>query len=374
MRERDDLDVHVITTCAHLSPEFGDTGHLVGELDLPHIEVESLLSSDTDVGMAKTIGVATLGLADALASLRPDLMLLVADRYEVLAPASVGLALRLPMAHIEGGEVSEGAIDDAVRNALTKMCHLHFTPTEAACCRVIAMGEESWRVHRTGAPSIDFLTRAELLDRSALEERLCHSLTPPVTVVAFHPLTISRDTLIESNAFFAALERIVGTVVFCFPNADAGSRAIIERANRFCERRSDAVLHVNLPSLVYWSLLSAADLMLGNSSSGIMESPSLGLPCVNVGDRQRGRQRASNIIDAPADAHAIVQAVGRATSAAFRDQLDAMVNPYGDGHAGEKIALLLADAPDSQKLLHKRARPLITGSGRPPHFGLADDD
>ena len=375
MREHPEIDVHVVTTCAHLSPEFGGTGDLLHGLSLPCIEVEALLSSDTDIGMAKTIGVATLGLADAMASLRPDLILVVADRYETLAPASTGLALRIPMAHIEGGEVSEGAIDDAVRNALTKMCHLHFTPTESARNRVIAMGEEPWRVHCTGAPSIDYLTHQQLIDKATLEKRLSHSLRRPLTVVAYHPVTLSRDTLVEADAFFAALAEIRGTIVFCFPNADAGSRTIIERARRFCRERDDAELHVNLPPLDYWSLLACADVMLGNSSSGIMETASLKLPCVNVGDRQLGRQRAANIIDAPADARAIVEAVTRAASAAFRDRLEGLVNPYGDGHAGERIADLLADAPDADRLLHKRALPVITAAeeGVPPRFGRLDD-
>lgn len=355
-----ELTPQVISTCAHLSPEFGGTGELLQELELPVTEVEALMSSDTDVGMAKTIGVATLGLADVLGRLRPDIMLLVADRYEMLAPASTGLALRIPMAHIEGGEVSEGAIDDAVRNALTKMSHLHFTPTDLARDRVIAMGEEPWRVHATGAPSIDYLVHEELLDRDALAQRLGHALKPPLNVVAWHPLTISPDTLVETDAVFSALERIEGTIVFCFPNADAGSRAIVDRARLFCDRRDDAHLHVNLAPLGYWSLLAAADLMLGNSSSGIMESGSLKLPCVNVGDRQKGRQRAANIVDAAAETDAILAAVERASSESFRDGLADMSNPYGDGHAGEKIATLLAEAPDADTLLRKRAPALDT--------------
>lgn len=374
MREHPEIDAHVVTTCAHLSPEFGGTGDLLRDLGLPCIEVEALLSSDTDIGMAKTIGIATLGLADVMASMRPDLMLLIADRYETLAPASAGLALRIPMAHIEGGEVSEGAIDDAVRNALTKMCHLHFTPTELARDRVIAMGEESWRVHHTGAPSIDYLTHAQLIDRETLEKHLSHALPSPVTVVAYHPVTLFRDTLVEVDAFFAALAEMRGTIVFCFPNADAGSRGIIERAMRFCRERDNAELHINLPPLDYWSLLAQADIMLGNSSSGIMETPSLKLPCVNVGERQRGRQRAANIIDAPADTRAVVEAATRATSAAFRGQLEGLVNPYGDGHAGERIADLLADASDSAQLLQKRALPLVTVPDEPPRFGSLDDD
>jgi len=325
--------------------------------------------------MAKTIGVATLGLADTLARRRPDILLLTADRYEMLAPASVALALRIPVAHIEGGEVSEGAIDDAVRNAVTKMSHLHFTPTERARRRVLAMGEEEWRVFRSGAPSIDFLSNTELLDRAALEAILGHALEPPLFVVAYHPLTLSGDTLVEVDAFFDALANLEGRIVFCFPNADAGSRSIIARARRYCDERASAHMHVNLAPGQYWSLLAIADVLLGNSSSGIMESASLCLPCVNVGNRQRGRERAENIVDASADPEAIISAVMRAASPAFRSGLDGLLNPYGDGHASEIIADRLAAAPDRDTLIEKRALPLDDGRSPDQHpaFRSADD-
>src|SRR5271169_3881784 len=178
-----DVDLKIIVMGAHLSPEFGSTIQEI-EKDGFNIDarVECLLSSDTDVGMAKTIGIATLSLADVFGQMRPDLLLLIADRYEMLAPASVALALRIPIAHIEGGEISEGAIDDAVRNALTKMSHIHFTSTQAARDRVIAMGEEDWRVHRAGAPSLDHLLRSPLLNREQLEEQLRFDLKSPSVV------------------------------------------------------------------------------------------------------------------------------------------------------------------------------------------------
>src|SRR5262252_854549 len=182
---REDVDLSIIAIAAHLSPEFGRTIQEMERDGFKNIlPVECLLSSDTDVGMAKTIGIATLGLADLLGRLRPDLLLLIADRYELLAPASVALALRIPIAHIEGGEISQGAIDDAVRNALTKMAHIHFTSTLAARDRVIALGEEPWRVHRTGAPSIDHLHRDQLYTREQLEQELDIGLRRPTAVIA----------------------------------------------------------------------------------------------------------------------------------------------------------------------------------------------
>lgn len=356
LQARPQIDLRLIAMGAHLSPEFG---HTVAQIERDGFvledRIECLLSSDSDVGMAKTIGVAMLGLADTLGRLRPDLLLLIADRYEMLAPASAALALRIPIAHIEGGEVSEGAVDDAVRNALTMMSHVHFTPTEAARRRVLAMGEQDWRVHRTGAPSLDHLQRSELLDRDRLakELQLPHGCCP--IVVAYHPVTLARETTREADAVFAALERLDAPIAFCFPNADAGSRRLIERAGHFCERNANARLYVNLDPVTYWSLLKFAAALVGNSSSGIMEAPALRLPAVNIGMRQQGRERAANIIDVEPVAEQIVLAVRRALDPAYRAGLATMHNPYGDGHAAERIAEVLANVPLGEPLRLKRA-------------------
>src|SRR5208337_3437978 len=229
-----DVDLKLIAMGPHLSPEFG---HTIREIERDGLEIaariECLLSSDTDVRLAKTTGVATLSLADCLGQMRPDLILHVAHRDEMLAPAAVALALRIPIAHIEGGEISEGAIDDAVRNALTKMSHIHFTSTQAARQRVISMGEEEWRVHRAGAPSLDHLRRGALLTREQLESKLHMDLSTPPLLVAYHPVTLAPDTLTEADALFAALEALPDVILFCYPNADAGSRALIDRSKAF---------------------------------------------------------------------------------------------------------------------------------------------
>jgi UDP-N-acetylglucosamine 2-epimerase (non-hydrolysing)/GDP/UDP-N,N'-diacetylbacillosamine 2-epimerase (hydrolysing) len=248
------VQLELLVMGAHLSPEFGATVRDISKDGFAiAARIECLLSSDSDVGMAKTIGLATLSLADTLGALRPDILLLIADRYEMLAPASVALALRIPVAHIEGGEISEGAIDDAVRNALTKMSHIHFTSTETARRRIIAMDEEEWRVHRAGAPSLDHLRRSTLLERAELEARLEIPLHKPVTVVAYHPVTIARDTVQEADAVFEALAKMPGQILFCYPNADAGSRQLIERTRAFIVGREDARVFVNLDAVAYWS-------------------------------------------------------------------------------------------------------------------------
>lgn len=353
------VHLRILAMGPHLSPEFGHTFQEI-EKDGFRIDahVECLLSSDSDVGMAKTIGVATLGLADLFARMRPNLLLLIADRYEMLAPASVALALRIPIAHIEGGEISEGAIDDAVRNALTKMSHIHFTSTHAARQRVIAMGEEEWRVHRAGAPSLDHLRRQTLFPREELESRLRLDLTTPTILVAYHPVTLAEDTTEEADALFTALERVPEQLIFCYPNADAGSRALIERSKAFLATRSRGKIFTNLDALTYWSLLRQAHMLVGNSSSGIMETASFALPTVNVGIRQQGRERPRNVLDAAADSRSIVQAMEIACSKVFRNSLAGMVNPYGDGHASERIVEVLTTVPLGRELLIKRHVPL----------------
>jgi UDP-N-acetylglucosamine 2-epimerase (non-hydrolysing)/GDP/UDP-N,N'-diacetylbacillosamine 2-epimerase (hydrolysing) len=355
LREHPEIELKLLVSGAHLSSQFG---HTVDEIERDGFRVdarvECLHDADDDVGMAKTIGTATLGLADVLGQMRPDLLLLIADRYEMLAPASVALALRIPIAHIEGGDVSEGAIDDAVRNALTKLSHIHFTPTENAQHRVLAMGEERWRVHRVGAPSLDHLRRSELPDRAELEKSIACDVPPDSMLVSYHPVTIARDTLREADEVFAALEQIKQPIFFCFPNADAGGRKLIRRAQEFCGAGQQRRLFVNLNPLVYWSLLKNAGVMVGNSSSGIMETPSLALPTVNIGLRQEGRERARNILDVPADRHLIVEGIRQALDPRFRESLAGMTNPYGDGHAAERIAAILAEVPLGEELLHKR--------------------
>jgi UDP-hydrolysing UDP-N-acetyl-D-glucosamine 2-epimerase len=358
LSEHPGVVIKLIVLGAHLSPEFGNTVH---EIEQGGFEIaarlECLLSSDTDVGMAKTIGVAVLSLADVLAQLRPDLLLLIADRYEMLAPASVALALRIPIAHIEGGEVSEGAIDDAVRNALTKMSHIHFTATFAARERVIALGEEAWRVHRTGAPSLDHLRLRTLLTADEIGSALGVDVTQPTVIVAYHPVTIARDTTYEARALFSALESVSDQIVFSYPNADAGSRALIERAHAFAKSRPDVRVFVNLGALAYWSLLRQATVLVGNSSSGIMETPSLAVPTVNVGMRQQGRERARNIVDAEPSRDSILDALRVARSERFRESLVGLINPYGDGFASDRIVEVLTTAPPSQVLLMKRHLP-----------------
>jgi UDP-N-acetylglucosamine 2-epimerase (non-hydrolysing)/GDP/UDP-N,N'-diacetylbacillosamine 2-epimerase (hydrolysing) len=340
-------DLQIIALGPHLSPEFGHTGKELSENQNKISSIECLLSSDTDIGMAKTLGLATLGLADTLGRIRPDLIVLIADRYEMLAPASVALTLRIPIAHIEGGETTAGAIDDAVRNAITKMSHLHFTCTKAAKQRVIAMGEQPWRVTYSGSLSLDNLRRSKLLSRRQIEKKLGISLGPEKqTILAlYHPVTLMKDTVEEATEMFAALEGRKERILFIYPNADAGSRELIHVAERFISRRPDSKLFVNLDHTTYLSLLRNVDLLIGNSSSGVIESTSLEVPALNIGIRQKGREHAANVLDIPAKRKEIRRAIVHTLSPDFRRSVHGLENPYGDGRASEIITRVLTTTP-----------------------------
>jgi UDP-N-acetylglucosamine 2-epimerase (non-hydrolysing)/GDP/UDP-N,N'-diacetylbacillosamine 2-epimerase (hydrolysing) len=349
------VELNGIALGPHFSPSFGHTGQAISSL--PVTRVECLLDSDTDVGMAKTIGVATLGLADALDRLRPDILLIIADRYEMLAPASVALALRIPIAHVEGGEITVGAIDDAVRNALTQMSHLHFACTPKAAQRIAMMGEEPWRITFSGSLSLDFLKREKLFGKAEIEKKLALDLSKDSVVCIYHPVTLLDDTLAEAEELFAALEGLDQPVHFIYPNADAGSRELIRRAENFRGRRPSRVF-TNLDPLTYLSFLKNVGLLVGNSSSGIIECTALEVPVVNVGIRQAGREHAANVIDVPAERTVIGKAIQRGLSPPFRRSVRGLESPYGDGNAARIITDVLVKAPPAAKLLFKHAELL----------------
>jgi UDP-hydrolysing UDP-N-acetyl-D-glucosamine 2-epimerase len=346
------VDLQIITLGPHLSPAFGHTGKQVAASAL---NIECLLDSDTDVGMAKTIGMATLGLTDALGRIRPDILLLVADRYEMLAPASVALALRIPIAHVEGGEITLGAIDDAVRNALTKMSHLHFACTRRAVERIAALGEEPWRIKFSGSLSLDFLRRERLLGRAQVEKRIRFSLNKDAVLCLYHPVTLLNNTVEEASEVFAALAKLEQQIIFIYPNADAGSRELVRLAEKFASGHRDSHILQNLDHLTYLSLLKNVGVLVGNSSSGIIESTSLEVPTVNIGIRQKGRECAANVMNVPAERKAITTATSRALSAEFRRHISGLESPYGDGRAAKTICETLLKAPLGPKLLFKRA-------------------
>ncbi|KAA0577866.1 UDP-N-acetylglucosamine 2-epimerase (hydrolyzing) [Azospirillum sp. B21] len=347
------MALQVVATGMHLSPAHGLTHREIDDDGFAiDARVEMLLSSDTGVGVAKSVGLGIIGFADVLDRLRPDLLLVLGDRFETLAAAQAGMLARIPMAHIYGGDTTEGAYDEAIRHALTKMAHLHFTATTASRRRVIQLGEEPWRVHAVGSPSLDTLLRMERLP----PERFWHEvkLGPRARnlLVTHHPVTLRPG---ESAAEFAqlltALHGLGDEVglLFTLPNADNEGRLLAGMVEEFVRDHPNAVAVASLGHRRYCSAIAAVDAVVGNSSSGLSEVPSFGKPTVNIGDRQKGRPRAASVIDVPPQADAIAAAIRQA----FTLDTSGVVNPFGDGHAAERIVSVLREVPDFTALIRK---------------------
>ena len=351
-----ELDLLLFVGGMHLAPEFGLTVKEIEAEGFPIAErIEMTPTSDVPEAVARAIGCGVSGFAQSLSRCRPDILVVNGDRYELLAVACAALVLGIPLAHISGGDLTEGAIDNQVRYALTKLSHLHFVAMETHAERVRQVGEEPWRVFLTGEPALDLLSELKLLSREELADSLGIKLAPPVVVVTFHPTTVSETPVIEQvESLLAALDHLPATLVFTHPNADAGHRHIVDRLHAFVQEHPRSALFFNLGHRRYYSLLALADAMVGNSSSGIWEAPSFSLPAVNVGERQQGRTRAGNVIDVRFDADAISKAIQRALQPQFRGSLHGMRNPYGDGHASRRIVEELKRVPLDHRLLQKR--------------------
>ena len=350
-----DLRLQLIVAGAHLSPEFGLTvetieadGFEIGE------RVEMLLSSDSPEGIAKSMGLGTIGFAQAYTRSRPDILLVLGDRFEMHAAAVAALPFKIPVAHIHGGEITQGAMDDALRHSMTKLSHLHFVATEGYARRVVQMGEEPWRVTVSGAPGLDNLNGFKPMGRGELEELTGMQLDVDPLLVTYHPVTLEYEqTEWQVGEMLAALEGCRLPMVFTSPNADTGGRVIRSMIREFVERRPDARVVENLGTQAFFSLMARAAAMVGNSSSGIVEAPSFGLPVVNIGSRQRGRTRAANVIDVDYHRNDIIAGLEKALASDFRSSLRDLPNPYGDGRAAEVIVQRLKDVPLNQNLVVK---------------------
>ncbi|MBI4538156.1 MAG: UDP-N-acetylglucosamine 2-epimerase (hydrolyzing) [Gemmatimonadetes bacterium] len=351
-----ELRLHLIVSGTHLASEFGSTvegierdGFTVGD------RVEMLLSSDAPEAIAKSMGLGTLGFAQSYARCRPDVLLVLGDRFETHAAVTASLPFNIPVAHIHGGECTEGAIDDALRHSITKMSHLHFVSTELYARRVVQMGEEPWRVVVSGAPSLDNLASVRLLSREELEAKHSVPARDPFLLVTYHPVTREWErTETQMAELVEALEQVGMPAVFTYPSADTGSRAIIGMVREFVARHPRTKLVVSLGTPDYFSLMNVAAAMVGNSSSGIIEAASFKLPVVNIGTRQDGRLRGRNVIDVGYGRDEIRRAIEQAISKEFRECLRDLVNPYGDGRAAERIVSTLKTVELGDGLVRKR--------------------
>jgi GDP/UDP-N,N'-diacetylbacillosamine 2-epimerase (hydrolysing) len=334
------LDLQLVVTGMHLSPEFGLTVHEI-EADGFHIDrrVEMLLSSDTPVGITKSMGLAMIGFADALAELQPDLLLVLGDRFETFTAASAALISRIPIAHCHGGELTEGAFDDALRHSITKMAHLHFVAADEYRQRVIQMGEHPDRVFLVGGLGVDAIKRITLLSREELEASLEFKLGARNLLITFHPVTLEHNSSAQQmGELLAALDQLEDThLIFTMPNADTDGRVLIKMVQDFCTNRLHAKLFTSLGQTRYFSCIQHCDGVLGNSSSGLAEVPSFNKGTVNIGDRQKGRLRADSVIDCEPTIQSIRYAINQLYSEHFLMRAKKSVNPYGDGSASFQI-------------------------------------
>ncbi|HIF58272.1 MAG TPA: UDP-N-acetylglucosamine 2-epimerase (hydrolyzing) [Rhodospirillales bacterium] len=348
IREAPGLELQIIATGMHLSPEFGLT-YLEIEKDGFSIDrkVEMLLSSDTPSGVAKSMGLGLIGFGDALQQLQPDIMLVLGDRFELFSAVAAAMVARIPVAHLHGGESTEGAFDEAIRHSITKMSHLHFVAAEEYRKRVIQLGEHPERVFLVGGLGIDNIKKLELLDRPELETALEFKLGAKNLLVTFHPVTLEKESsAMQMTELLAALEKLKDThLIFTMPNADTDSRILIGMIDQFVVKHPGARSYTSLGQLKYLSCIRHVDGVVGNSSSGLLEVPSFAKGTINIGDRQRGRLKTKSVIDCDPEQKSIAAALRKLYSKEFLLELETVQNPYGEGGASKKIVKILRDYP-----------------------------
>lgn len=336
----DDFDVRIVATGAHLSPEFGLTykeiekdGFLIDE------KIEILLSSDTPSSISKSMGLAMISFADYFDKLNPDLLIVLGDRYETLAVGIVAMNKKIPIAHLYGGETTEGAIDESIRHAITKLSYLHFTSTEEYRRRVIQLGEHPNRVFTVGAIGIENILNEKLLSKKELEKSLNLELSSPYAVVTFHPVTLEKNSSKEQIMALLEVCKEYKDYIFIFTkaNADAEGRVINQLIDKFSSENDNIQGFASLGMVKYLSAVKYANMVIGNSSSGLLEAPSFGIPTINIGDRQRGRLQASSIINCDPTKASIREAFSLALSMEYVEKAKNTVNPYGNGDTSNKI-------------------------------------
>jgi UDP-hydrolysing UDP-N-acetyl-D-glucosamine 2-epimerase len=372
-----DCELQVVATAMHLEQAFGHTVDLIrGDGFTVDGEVPMYLSGDRAADIARSTGIGLSGLADSFERLQPDIVVLLGDRFETLAAASAAALMRIPLAHIHGGEISEGAVDDALRHAITKLAHLHFVATDEFRRRVIQLGEAPDRVFVVGAPGLDNLARMDLPDRAELARHVGLDLDRALFLITYHPATLSdADPMSGVEELLAALMHFPeAALLFTSANADAGGRAINQRLERFVkEHAGRAVLVSSLGQEFYLGALKQAGVVIGNSSSGIIEAPAVNVPTVNIGIRQKGRPRAASVIDCDERRDAIVAAIRRARDPAMQSALLRGHPPYGRPKNAAATMLAELRKVDLKAILHKQFHDLPGGELAAGTRRLRDD-
>lgn len=339
-----ELELQIIVTGMHLSPEFGLTYKEIEKEFMITKKIEMLLSSDTSIGISKSMGLAQISFAENFEELNPDLIVVLGDRYEIFSAASAAMIARIPIAHLHGGETTEGAFDESIRHSISKMSHLHFTATEEYCRRVIQLGEHPERVYNVGGMGIENIKRLKFLDKEAFEESIEFKLGKKNLLVTFHPVTMEKNTAAyQFQELLNALDTQKDThIIFTKANSDTDGRIINKMIDEYVvKNKGKSVAFTSLGQLRYLSALQFMDAVVGNSSSGLLEAPSFKIGTINIGDRQRGRLKVQSIIDCKPEQKSLAQAFERLYSNAFQENLKNVQNPYGDECASKKIIDIL---------------------------------
>lgn len=367
VHQSDDLELHLVVTGMHLSPEFGLTYHEIERDNFPIAgKIEMLLSSDTSVGITKSMGIALIGFADYFETHKPDIVVVSGDRYEMLMAVSAAMIARIPIAHLHGGEKTEGAVDEAIRHSITKMSHLHFTATEEYRRRVIQLGEQPETVYNVGALSIENIRKVKLMGKEELEKALGMRFTDNMIMVTFHPVTLETTT---AQKQFQNLLDVVDkhpelSVVFTKANSDTDGRIINKMIDGYvADNHARCRAYTSLGQLRYFSVLQYCVAVMGNSSSGIIEVPSFGIPTINIGDRQRGRIRAESVIDCGSNTQDIENALATALSAEFRSKSKYVKNPYEGVRTSDRIIEIISDSLNKGINIKKRFYDVCVSEG-----------
>ncbi len=359
LKKEPTIHLQICATGMHMSPEFGLTYKQI-EKDGFNIDykVESLMSSDSGSGIAKSIGLGIFGIADAFSKLKPDIILLLGDRFEILAAAIASMSLRIPIAHCHGGEATEGLIDESIRHSITKMSHLHFTATKSFEKRVIQLGEQPSNVFCFGALGIENINRIKFLTKKEVEKKMNFSFLTKNYLITYHPETLDLKPLSERfKQVLDALIKIKNTetlFIFTMPNADNNGRIIIDMINQFVKAYPlNSIAITSMGQINYLSTLKFVDAVIGNSSSGLIEVPSFKIPTINIGDRQRGRIMPETVISCPTEKNEILAAIKKSNSKEFKNKIDNFKNPYGTHNVSSKIVDILKNI-NPKDLLKKK--------------------
>ncbi|WP_368737736.1 UDP-N-acetylglucosamine 2-epimerase [Bacillus sp. EB106-08-02-XG196] len=352
-----EFDVRVVVTGAHLSPEFGLTYKEIEQDGIAIDEkIEMLLSADTPTAITKSMGLAMISFADYFEKLKPDMLIVLGDRYETLAVSIAAMNQRIPITHLYGGEATEGAVDEAIRHAITKLSYLHFTSTEEYRMRVIQLGEHPDRVFCVGAVGIENIFNQNLMDKSELESSIGFKLDYPYAMVTFHPVTLEDDNSeVQFQALLDVCRRYQNmNFIFTKANADANGRIINNMIDAYIEENNNAIAFTSLGIIRYLSALKYCTLVIGNSSSGLLEAPSFGIPTINIGDRQKGRMKADSVIDCEPRHGDIEKAIDLALTEEFKDKAKKTDNPYGNGETSDKVIVTLKDFLFNNRIILKK--------------------